>query len=219
MDNKPSQQSVRPQLPEPTLRRLPWYLAYVTMLPPDEEYVSSTRLSRDLGVDASRIAKDLSFLGVKGKTRMGYNVAELENALTAFLDFTSRHRAVIIGAGSLGAALMRDNGLSQYGMEIVAGFDVNPSLIGTQVCDIPIYDVADLAAVQRSTGAPIAILTVPYQRSQQVADAAVAAGFKALWNFTPVRISAPDNIVIVNTSIYAHLALIYNRMNSAPDNQ
>ena len=73
--------------------------------------------------------------------------------------------------------------------------------------------------MQRSTGAPIAILTVPYQRSQQVADAAVAAGFKALWNFTPVRISAPDNIVIVNTSIYAHLALIYNRMNSAPDNQ
>lgn len=218
MDNNLNNISLmKPRLPEPTLRRLPWYLAYVKMLRNSEEYVSSTRISRDLGVDAARIAKDLSFLGVKGKTRMGYNIAELECALTGFLDFTSSHRAVVIGAGSLGGALMHDSGLAQYGLEIVAGFDVNPSLTGTTVCGIPIYDVSRLQEVRTQTDARIAILTVPYELSQQVADEAVAAGYNALWNFTPVRIAVPDNVVIVNTSIYAHLALIYNRINSSDE--
>ena len=203
----------RPQLPEPTLRRLPWYLAYVrTLAAQGVEQVSSTRISRDLGVAATRIAKDLSFLDIKGKTRIGYDVASLERTLTDFLDFTTSHRAVIIGAGSLGGALLRDTGLAQYGLKIVAAFDINPAIVDTSVCGVPVYHINDLAAVARTCGATIAILTVPYQISQQAADDAVNCGFRAIWNFTPVRITVPAGIAIANTSIYAHLALIYNRM-------
>ncbi|MDE7467105.1 MAG: redox-sensing transcriptional repressor Rex, partial [Muribaculaceae bacterium] len=92
-ENRVSKNSVL--LPEPTLRRLPWYLAYVTMLNQEGVVnVSSRRLAQDLDVDASQIAKDLSFINIKGKTRIGYDVSELEEALRNFLGFRNRHNAV-----------------------------------------------------------------------------------------------------------------------------
>lgn len=200
-------------LPEPTLRRLPWYLAYVRLLDNlHVETVSSTQISKELNVDASQIAKDLSFLNIKGKTRIGYDVHSLVKELDNFLGFKKKHSAIVIGAGSLGAALMQDVGLTQYGLNIVAGFDVDSKVIGSSVCNIPIYDIEELAERQKQYNASIAILTVPVEHSQAAADIAITSGIKAIWNFTPFRIKAPANIVIANTSIYAHLAIIYNRM-------
>ncbi len=209
-DSKNIQRTI---LPEPTLRRLPWYLAYVTLLDNlHVEHVSSTQISKELNVDASQIAKDLSFLNIKGKTRIGYDVHQLTKELVDFLGFKKKHNAVVIGAGSLGAALMNDKGLSQYGLNIVAGFDVNEEIIGTHVGDIPVYDIAELKERQKENHAQIAILTVPVNHSQSAANDVIEAGIKAIWNFTPFRIKAPADVVIANTSIYAHLALIYNRM-------
>jgi redox-sensing transcriptional repressor len=200
-------------IPEPALRRLPWYLAYVSLLKErGVEYVSSTGIARGINVDASQIAKDLSFLDIKGKTRIGYEVALLEHKLEEFLGFRKRHRAVIIGVGSLGRALLQDSGLTNYGLQIVAGFDVNPAIIGTMKDGIPVYDVADLSAKVHELGAEIGIVTVPVEYAQDAADAIIAAGMKAIWNFTPYRIQAPEEMVITNTSIYAHLAVMYNRM-------
>ena len=94
--------SETPILPEPSLRRLPWYLAYVDILQTQGmEYVSSTQISRALNVDASQIAKDLSLLDIKGKTRIGYEVNLLKEALGDFLGFHSTHNAYVIGCGSL----------------------------------------------------------------------------------------------------------------------
>lgn len=201
------------QLPEPTLRRLPWYLAYVTTLRKQgQQYVSSTHISAHVGVDASQIAKDLSFINVKGKTRIGYEVAELENVLRHFLGFAELHNAVIIGTGSLGTALMRDRGLHRYGLNIVAGFDTNPDIIGSESCGVRVYHIDRLADVCRELDVNIAAITVPVGAAQQVADKCFEAGIHAVWNFTPWRIQAPAGVVVQNTSIYAHLALIYNRL-------
>jgi len=200
-------------IPEPALRRLPWYLAYVTLLrEKNVEYVSSTQISRELKVDASQIAKDLSFLDIKGKTRIGYEVALLEHKLEEFLGFRKQHRAVIVGAGSLGGALMQDSGLMRYGLEIVAGFDVDPALVGTTLHNLPVFHIDELIERNRSLHAGIGILAVPVEHAQNVADRLIEAGVKAIWNFTPYRICAPEGIVISNTSIYAHLAVMYNRM-------
>ena len=200
-------------LPEPTLRRLPWYLAYVGILRERKvEYVSSTQISRDLKVDASQISKDLSFLDIKGKTRIGYEVGLLEHKLEEFLGFKRQHRAVIVGAGSLGGALMQDSGLTRYGLEIVAGFDVDPALVGTVKHGLPVYDSAEIVERCREMNVGIGIVTVPVEHAQSVADRLVEGGVKALWNFTPIRISTPEDVVISNTSIYAHLAVMYNRM-------
>ena len=202
-----------PQLPEPTLRRLPWYLAYVKLLDSrHQEYVSTTQIAKRLNVDASQVAKDLSLLNVKGKTRMGYEVHSLARALNDFLGFKHRHNAFMVGVGSLGGALIHDLGLSHYGLNIVAGFDISTTLVGTKVGAIPIYDMSQLAPKQRAMGVSIAILAVPFEVAQDVADTLVAANIKAIWNFTPHRIKVPAGVVVQNTSIYADLALMYNRM-------
>ena len=200
-------------IPEPSLRRMPWYLAYVSLLRERlVDYVSSTQISRELKVDSSQIAKDLSFLDIKGKTRIGYEVKLLEHKLEEFLGFRRRHRAVMVGAGSLGGALMQDSGLTRYGLEIVAGFDVDPALVGSVKHGLPVYHIDSLTDECRRLRAGIGILAVPPEHAQTMADRLIEAGVKAIWNFTPFRICAPEGVVISNTSIYAHLAVMYNRM-------
>ena len=202
-------------LPEPTLRRLPWYLAYINLLNAKNiEYVSSTQISKDINVDASQIAKDLSFLNIKGKTRIGYEVKSLAKELEDFLGFKRVHNTFMMGVGSLGAALIQDSGLSQYGLRIVAGFDVNPLRIGTSICGVPIFHVSELKMRQQELNAEIGVLAVPVENAQEATDVMINGGIKAIWNFTPFRIKAPENIVIQNTSIYSHLAVMYNRMNT-----
>ena len=199
--------------PEPTLHRLPWYLAYVSMLRHrNVEYVSSTSIARELNVDASQIAKDLSVLDIKGKTRIGYEVVALENALRNFMGFATGHNAVILGAGSLGSALMADTGLERFGLNIVAGFDISSEMINREIKGIPVYHIDSLADMQTRLKAEIAIITVPVEQAQIVADLAMEAGIPALWNFTPSRVLTAPGTVIQNTSIYSHLAVMYNRL-------
>ena len=200
-------------LPEPTLRRLPWYLAYVSGLRLEGvESVSSRTLARDLDVDAAQIAKDLSFINIKGKTRIGYDVAQLEETLRKFLGFGARHNAVMVGAGSLGAALMRDSGLQNYGLNIVAGIDSNPALYGKEINGIAVMPPSELSTVVKMLDIQIGIIAVPVEQAQDVADTLVKAGVKALWNFTPRRIRVNEDVVVANTSIYSHLAVMYNRL-------
>lgn len=200
-------------IPEPALRRLPWYLAYVTLLSERGiEYVSSTAISRELNVDASQIAKDLSFLNIKGKTRIGYEVKSLCRELQEFLGFKRRHNAVVLGVGSLGGSLIHDSGLANYGLNIVAGFDVNPNLVGTTVCGVPILDPSAMVKTIEKLNVEVGIITLPVDHAQEGAEQLINAGVKALWNFTPSRIRAPHGIVITNTSLYAHLAVMYNRL-------
>lgn len=202
-------------LPEPTLRRLPWYLAYVEILRGKRvKYVSSTRISRALSVDASQIAKDLSFLGVKGRTRIGYEVEDLARALADFLGFARTHRAYVIGAGSLGKALIRDSGLSNYGLEIVAGFDIDPEGASRPDLTVPVLHIDRIYESMAESPAEIAILTVPAEAAQESADIVIGAGIRAIWNFTPYRVKVAEGVVMANTSIYAHLALIYTRLAS-----
>lgn len=205
---------VAPLLPEPTLRRLPWYLAYLsTLRAKNITHVSSTQIARELNVDASQIAKDLYFLNIRGKTRIGYEVAVLERKLRAFLGFDVTHNAVLVGVGSLGAALMSDRGLQRYGLNIIAGVDIEPSLVGTEVAGIPVIAHSSLPALVKRLSVSVGIITVPFDAAQDVADELVAAGVPAIWNFTPRRIRVcGDNAVVTNTSIYSHLAVMYNRL-------
>lgn len=203
------------KVPEPTLRRLPWYLAIIKLLQgKGEAVVSSTQIAKEINVDASQVAKDLSYVNVAGKTRVGYEVNELADELNDFLGFTAPHKAFLFGVGSLGAALLQDSGLRQYGLNIVAGFDVKPELDGTSINGIPVYHLWDFAKRQKEIGATIGVITVPVDKAQEVADYIIAGGIKGLWNFTPFRIRVPEDIVVQNTSMYAHLAVMFNRLNS-----
>lgn len=202
------------KLPEPTLHRLPWYLAYVKLVQAQGiEYISSTRIAQAINVDASQIAKDLSFVNISGRTRVGYEVNSLAHVLEQFLGFTTQHRAIVYGVGRLGAALMYDSGLAQYGLEIVAGFDIR-ELPQDNINGIPVYNISNFAQKRKELDAHIGILTVPVDKAQEATDNMVENGIRAIWNFTPYRLRVPKNIIIQNTSIYAHLAVMFNRLGS-----
>lgn len=202
------------KVPEPTLRRLPWYLSNIKLMKEKgEQYVSSTQISKEINIDASQIAKDLSYVNISGRTRVGYNIDALIEVLESFLGFTNMHKAFLFGVGSLGAALLRDSGLHHFGLEIVAAFDVNPELVGKDLNDIPIFHSDDFEAKMKEYDVNIGVLTVPINIAQEITDKMVDGGIKAVWNFTPFRIRVPENIVVQNTSLYAHLAVMFNRLN------
>ena len=207
-------------VPEPTLRRLPWYLAYAQLVQHSgETFLSSTQIAKNIAVDASKVAKDLSYVQISGRTRVGYDVNELVEVLEKFLGFTKSHKAFLFGVGSLGGALMHDNGLNHFGLEIVTGFDVKYELAGTSINRIPIHHVHRFKELQKQTGINIGVLTVPVERAQETADMMIEGGIQAIWNFTPFRIRVPENIIVQNTSIYAHLAVMFNRLNELSENE
>lgn len=202
------------KVPEPTIRRLPWYLSNVKLMKAEgQEFASTTQISKKINIDSSQIAKDLSYVEISGKTRVGYDVDELIAALENFLGFSSSHRAYLFGVGSLGAALLGDSGLQHFGLDIVEAFDVDPELVGREIGGVKIFHTDDFPSHAARDGVHIGIVTVPFDIAQDITDVMVLHGIKAVWNFTPFRIRVPEDIVVQNTSIYAHLALMFNRLN------
>jgi len=145
--------------------------------------------------------------------RVGYEVDLLIQVLEDFLGFTNLHKAYLFGVGSLGGALLRDSGLSHFGLQIVGAFDINPNLVGTTIEGIPIYHTDEFEERRAKDGVKIGVLTVPINIAQDITDKMVAGGIQAVWNFTPFRIRVPETIVVQNTSLYAHLAVMFNRLN------
>ena len=197
------------KVPEPTLRRLPWYLSVCRLLKQrGEQYVSSTGLSKETNIVASQIAKDLSCVNIVGRTRVGYDIDNLLEVLEDFLGFTRIHKAFLFGAGRLGSALLNDSGLKQFGLEVVAAFDTNAKVVGHSVAGIPVYHINELEAQMRRHNVRIGILTVPIDRAQEVADKMVVWGIKAIWNFAPAMLSAPSDVIIYEENMAASLALL-----------
>lgn len=202
------------RVPEPTLQRLPWYLSNAKLMQEKgETYVSSTQISKQTNIDASQVAKDLSYVKIVGRTRVGYEINTLISVLEDFWGFTRMHKAFLFGVGSLGSALLRDSGLCQFGLKIVGAFDINPELVGKEINGIPIYHSEDFEKVMEEVGVRIGVLTVPINMAQEITDKMVSGGIEAVWNFTPFRIRVPEHIVVQNTSLYAHLAVMFNRLN------
>ena len=179
--------------------------------------MESTKISNGTNKDAYHIAKDISYGNISGQTQVGYEIDALIDVLESFLGFTDIHKAFLFGVGSLGGGLRQDCGLTHFGIEIVAAFDVNPDLVGSQLNGIPIYHTDSFVEMMNQYDVQIGVLTVPIEIAQSITDKMVAGGIKAVWNFTPFRIGVPDNIVVQNTSLYAHLAVMFNRLNFNED--
>ena len=201
------------KVPVPVLGRMPSYLSFVkTLQKMGEKYVSSTRIAEYMGIDSTQVTKDLSHTGLSGKTRVGYEVDSFVTVLEDFLGFNRLDNAFLVGAGSLGSALLQDQGLSAFGLKIEAAFDVDRAKIGTKVNGIEIFHIDELRTMAAEKNVVIGIITVPAENAQNVADLMVAWGIKAIWNFTPARIKAPSHIVVENTTIYMNLAILFNKL-------
>ena len=202
-------------VPVPVLRRMPSYLSFVkTLQKQGEKYVSSTRIAEYMEIDSTQVTKDLSHTGISGKTRVGYEVDGFVRVLEDFLGFSRVDGAFLVGAGSLGCALLQDKGLDAFGLRIEAAFDVDRAKIGTRVNDIGIYHIDMFRAMAAERNVVTGIVTVPAENAQNVADLMVAWGIRAIWNFTPARIKVPQHIVVQNTTIYMDLAILFNKLYS-----
>lgn len=200
-------------VPIPVLRRMPAYLSFVkTLQKQGEKFVSSTRIAEYMEIDSTQVTKDLSHTGISGKTRVGYEVDSFVTVLEDFLGFSRMDSAFLVGAGSLGSALLQDKGLSAFGLQIEAAFDSDKAKIGTKVNDIEIFHIDQLRVMAAERNVVIGIITVPAEYAQNVADLMVAWGIKAIWNFTPARIKVPSHIVVQNTTIYMNLAILFNKL-------
>lgn len=195
-------------IPVISLQRLPIYLNYLKSLPEDRTYVSSGLIAEALGMGEVLVRKDLAYTSATGRPRVGYVTKELICALEDFLCCNGRRNAVIAGVGALGRAVLSYGGFANYGIEIVAAFDSDDAKIGTAVAGKPVFDILNAKREVRRLKAELAVVCVPAQYAQSVSDLLIESGIKAILNFAPVLIKAPDGIIVRHIDVAANLAIL-----------
>lgn len=202
----------------PTIKRLPAYLHIIEAAAREgKEYISGTVIAEELELEAIQVRKDLATTGIIGKPRLGFPVQELIAAINSFLDWNTVHRAVILGAGHLGSALMGYKVFPRHGLDIVAAFDSDAAKIGTAINDVPVYALPDLKDRLQDLNVELAILTVPSSHAQQVADLLVDCGIQNIWNFTNVKIKVPDGVIVQKEDLSSGYAVLSVKMRLARD--
>lgn len=195
-----------------TLRRLPVYLNYLKRLPESQKNISSTIIAAALKYGEVQVRKDLGLISGAGKPKVGYNRKELIKTLEDYLGYNDVKKAVLVGAGKLGEALMGYRGFQDYGLNIVAAFDVKN--VGQTVSGKTIYNIDVLEAFCKKENIEIGIITVPSSAAQEVADRMSACSIRAIWNFAPIYLNLPDDILVHDENMAASLALLTKQLES-----
>lgn len=203
----------RKPVPEPTLRRLPLYHRFLKQIQDEgREGVSCTHIGEELGLDPTQVRKDIEVTGAVGRPKVGYVVRELVEAIEKFLGWDNVTEAFLIGAGSLGAALLGYGRFQKCGLDIVAAFDTDPKKIGQKLHDRHILPLEKLPNLMQRMHIHIGIITVPASAAQNVADLLVEGGVRAIWNFAPLRLKVPENVIVHNEDLYCSLAALSQKL-------
>ncbi len=198
--------------PTPSLRRLPLYLRLLrTWVQQGRTTVSCTSLAEELGQDPTQVRKDLAITGIVGKPKVGYDLVELAEAIELFLGWNSTNRAVLVGAGNLGLALLGYGGFQAYGLEIVAAFDSNPEKTG-EYCGKKIFPLSKLPAMARRQKIRLGILAVPQAAAVEAANMMVDCGIQAVLNFTSVRLHLPEGVIVEEIDLAQNLAVLSHQL-------
>lgn len=195
-----------------TLQRLPTYLNYLKSLD-DDGNISSTEIARALGLNDVQVRKDLSSVSSGGRPKVGYNIRGLILDLKEFLGYNAVNDAVMVGCGNLGRALMSYRGFREYGLRIVAGFDVSDDIVGEEVSGKPVLPLSGLPQYCRENGVRIGVITTPAQAAQKACDLLMEGGIKAVWNFAPAHITVGEGVLVQNENMACSLALLSKHLN------
>ncbi|MCP4639929.1 MAG: redox-sensing transcriptional repressor Rex [bacterium] len=196
------------ELKHATVERLMHYYHFISeqVETSGTETVTSGEIAKLVRMDDTLVRKDLAAIGVRGLPRVGFRCAAVVNAIHDVLGFGRKYRGVIIGVGRMGSAMASYKGFAKYGLEVCALFDLDPFKMGLVGGGNEILPLSKLPEVVRDQDVSVAILTVPAEAAQEVADAAVAAGVKALWNFASTSLSVPDGVFVRHEHISVGLA-------------
>ena len=200
-------------VPLPTLRRLPRYYQYLARLrSAGQEQVSAAHMAEVLGVHHTQVRKDLAVTGCQGRPKTGHRVGELMSAIEGFLHWGSPSDAFLVGVGSLGTALLNYSGFEQAGARIVAAFDQDTRKAGTRIGETPVLPMDKFTSLAERMHIIVGILTVPAEAAQATADLMVGSGIRAIWNFAPVALDLPKDIIVENLELFPSLALLLRRL-------
>lgn len=204
------------QVPLPALERLSTYIRCLMQLEHEGvDSVSSQDMERFSGVSAAQFRKDLSYFGEFGKRGIGYNVRDLRGRIAQLLHVDQNQNVVLVGAGNLGAALIAYPGWHSYHFRIAAVFDRDPAKIGKSIRRVPVHHIDTLTEANREMNARIGIVAVPAWEAQDVADRLVAAGFNALINFAPIKLTVPRQVIIREVCFICELAVLSHLIHNA----
>ena len=177
------------------LSRLPLYLDYLKSLPEEEVNISATTIATGLGLGHVQVRKDLAKVAQEGRCKTGRPRAALIQDIQQYLDQTAASAAILVGAGSLGQTLLDSNGIAEAGLNILAGFDINPTAKQSP-SGKPIYSIGRLAFFCKCYDVRNGIIAVSAEEAQSVCDGLVACGIQAIWNFASVPLRVPEHVVI-----------------------
>lgn len=194
------------KISDAVIHRLPRYYRYLDdLFNKGVVRISSNSLGDKMGITASQIRQDLSCFGEFGQQGYGYNVAELRAEIAHILGIDLGHRLIIVGAGHLGHALLQNFDFAKAGFQVDSAFDISPDLVGTTIRGVTIRSMAELESYVELNRPIVAVLTVPQNVAQPLADKLIGLGIRGFWNFTNVELSTavPDvyfeNIHFVDT--------------------
>jgi redox-sensing transcriptional repressor len=163
-------------------------------------------IGHDLNLVPVQVRKDLQYTGIVGKPKTGYSVPELIQAIETFLGWNNVNEAFLVGAGNLGTALLGHERFSNFGLSIVAAFDTDPQKIGQRIHERMVMPLDKLADLAQRMSIHLGIITAPAEHAQPIAEQMVKGGIQAIWNFAPVRLKVPANIIVHNEDLYSSLA-------------
>ena len=190
------------------LKRLPGYHAYLkTIQNPDSPYISATAIANALDMGEVQVRKDLAMVSDGGRPKVGYVRERLIEDIEQFLGYDNTTDAILVGAGRLGQALLGYSGFDEYGLNILAAFDIRPE---TKRKDSgkPILPLDQMVPFCQEHKILMGIITVPTEFAQEACDRMIQAGIKAIWTFSPTHLDVPDHVMVHNENMANSLAIL-----------
>lgn len=204
-------------VPNPAVRRLSLYLRQLEAFKrKDRRTISSKQLGESLSLTDAQVRKDLAYFGQFGHPGIGYRVDDLIAQVKRILGTDKTSSVLLVGAGNLGRALMAYKGFEKKGFRLVAVFDADPSKIGKKQAAFVVQPLTELASTIQKLSVRLAIMAVPADSAQDVADQLVAAGIRGILNFAPVSISVPAEVGLTAVDLAVQLEQLSFQVNVAP---
>lgn len=195
------------------IRRLPGYYRHLRELEgAGVTQISSQELGERMNLTPSQIRQDINCFGGFGRQGYGYRVSELKGHIGEILGLTQEHRCIIIGAGNIGCAVARYPSFSREGFRTIAMFDVAEDKVGSNLDGIPIHHMDTLEAFIAENQVDIAVLALPKRAAQETLHRVYEGGVRAIWNFAPMDLSHPDDMLVVNVHLMDSLQQLSYRM-------
>ena len=185
---------------EGVIARLSQYLKCIVQLKEiGKRTVTSREISDNTGINSAEVRRDLIYFEIKGKRGVGFNIDELIKSFNKILGYDRAVHIALIGAGNLGKAILNYKMLDRFGFKIENVFDNNEAIIGKTVSGKVIEDIKEIESVIKEKNMEIAIIAVPPEEAQKVANTLVSAGIKVIMNYTSIPIKVPKKVKIETT--------------------